>query len=228
MLRSLIRCSLLAAACAATTLAHAAATPNLLLVPGDYEEEMGAMEPALPLDDMPESGWLMLEKHPRGATLSSAPLRRAGLAQRLREMSDASSGEATQRYLIRVPAAALAEGPVQEVELKRRALIPQLDHMYFLSLGDKPFTLTAHNGYKGRDGAHYVIETGENQRYEYLLPGFGWEHEIRFAGDMDRDGKPDFVIYVSGSNSGAWYLLLSSQARPGMNKPTATIAHGGC
>ena len=68
------------------------------------------------------------------------------------------------------------------------------------------------NGLEGRAGAHYVIEHA-GEKYEYLLDGFGWDSEIQYAGDLDRDGKPDLIVYVNGNNSGTWYLLLSSEAK---------------
>ena len=61
------------------------------------------------------------------------------------------------------------------------------------------------------------------ERYEYLLDGFGWDSEIQFAGDLDRDGRPDFIVYVNGNNAGTWYVLLSSEAKPGMNEPAASL-----
>jgi hypothetical protein len=48
------------------------------------------------------------------------------------------------------------------------------------------------------------------------------------AGDIDRDGRPDFVVYVNGNNAGTWYLMLSSEARPGMNEPSVSLIQGGC
>ena len=62
----------------------------------------------------------------------------------------------------------------------------------------------------GRAGAHYVLEVG-GATYEWLLDGFGWDSEIEYAGDLDRDGKPDLIVYVNGNNSGTWYVLLSGE-----------------
>ncbi len=76
---------------------------------------------------------------------------------------------------------------------------------------------------KGRAGAHYVMETG-GAKFEWLLDGFGWDSEVQYAGDIDRDGKPDLIVYVNGNNSGTWYVLLSSEARPGMNRPSAQLS----
>ena len=90
-----------------------------------------------------------------------------------------------------------------------------------------PFSLTVDNGYQGRAGAHYVVEHRAG-RFEYLLDGFGWDSEIQYAGDIDRDGLPDFIVYVNGNNAGTWYVLLSSEAKPGMNAPSAALTAIGC
>ncbi len=65
-------------------------------------------------------------------------------------------------------------------------------------------------------------------KHEYLLDGFGWDSEIQYAGDIDADGKPDFIVYVNGNNSGTWFVLLSSQAKAGMNVPAAELTVAGC
>lgn len=47
-------------------------------------------------------------------------------------------------------------------------------------------------------------------------------------GDFEGDGRPDFLFQVGGSNSSYEALILSSQARPGRNPPTAYLASWGC
>jgi hypothetical protein len=132
-----------------------------------------------------------------------------------------------QLYYVNLPHAALREGPVTEVALRRRALIPVNGRTYTLLQGSAPFSLTVNNGTAGRAGAHYVIEQ-EGRRYEYLLDGFGWDSEIQVAADIDRDGRPDLIVYVNGNNAGTWYVLLSSEAKPGLNKPSASLTAHGC
>ena len=85
-----------------------------------------------------------------------------------------------QLYYVNLPRAALREGAVAEVGLRRRALIPVNGRTYALTLGSAPFSLTVNNGLHGRAGAHYVIEH-DGERYEYLLDGFGWDSEIQVA-----------------------------------------------
>ena len=111
--------------------------------------------------------------------------------------------------------------------LRRRALTPVNGRAYSLAVGTTSFLLTVNNGMKGRAGAHYVIEHRAG-KFEYLLDGFGWDSEIQYAGDIDRDGLPDLIVYVNGNNHGTWYLLLSSQAKVGMNEPTAKLGVAGC
>jgi hypothetical protein len=132
-----------------------------------------------------------------------------------------------QLFYVNLPQAALREGAVTEVALRRRALIPVNGRTYSLTQGSAPFSLTVNNGFKGRAGAHYLIER-DGERYEYLLDGFGWDSEIQLAGDIDRDGRPDFIVYVNGNNAGTWYVLLSSEAKPGMNNPAASLTVHGC
>ena len=105
-------------------------------------------------------------------------------------------------------------------------LAPGTGRTYALALGGAPFRLTVHNGMPGRAGAYYVLEW-KGGTYEYLLDGFGWDSEIQYAGDIDRDGRPDLVVYVNGNSAGTWYLLLSSTAKPGMNAPAARLAASG-
>ncbi|MFO1322528.1 MAG: marine proteobacterial sortase target protein [Burkholderiales bacterium] len=211
---------------------RAKAPPNTLLLPGHYDGDAGAFD--APLAQMPDGGWFVLVKDAAGSYLRRIPDADGGRPLFLRELESASpDNRATlqsalgQLYYVNLPRTALREGPVTEVSLKRRALVPVNGRAYPLALGHTPFTLTVNNGHKGRAGAHYVIETAD-AKYEYLLDGFGWDSEIQYAGDIDRDGKPDLVVYVNGNSSGTWYLLLSSQAKPGMTAPAAKLTANGC
>lgn len=196
-----------------------------LLVHGTYDGDVGSHEPTggKPASALPADGWVLLEKTPSGMRLQAIAAPAGGWGPFLETELPAG----IERWYFRVPDAVIRDGDVTEVPLKRRAITPRLDHDYALTLGERAFTLRATNGHKGRDGAHYQL-AADGFQWDYLLPGYGFQHHVLAAGDFDRDGKPDFVVYVAASNSGAHYLLLSGQAKPGRNPPTAALAHGGC
>jgi hypothetical protein len=143
--------------------------------------------------------------------------------------------EQSRALYLRVPGAALHGGSVPVYLFKNGTgrLSPKLDYRYELTLGTLPFAFSVQNGLRGKngapygDGAHYRIEYG-GQAYEYDLDGFGWGSRIEAIADLDGDGKPDFIIDVDGNNSGAEFILLSSQAKPGKNPPTASLEASGC
>ncbi|MFO1315857.1 MAG: marine proteobacterial sortase target protein [Burkholderiales bacterium] len=204
---------------------------NLMLLPGHYDGDAGSLD--APLKDMPDAGWFVLVKDAAGSYLRKIPEAAGGRPLFLRELESATlENSATlqsalgQLYYVNLPRTALREGPVVEVPLRRRALAPVDGRAYALSLGGAPFKLTVRNGMPGRAGAHYVLDV-KGATYEYLLDGFGWDSEIQYAGDIDRDGRPDLVVYVNGNSAGTWYLLLSSVAKPGMNLPAARLTASG-
>ena len=205
---------------------------NLLLLPGHYDGALGSFD--APLSEMPDAGWYVLVKDAAGSYVRRIPEARGARPLFLRELELATpENSATlqsalgQLFYVNVPRTALVEGPVTEVTLRRRALSPANGRAYALTLGATPFTLTVNNGMKGRAGAHYVLDV-KGVKYEYLLDGFGWDSEVQYAGDLDRDGRPDLIVYVNGNSTGTWYLLLSSLARPGMNAPAARLSSAGC
>jgi hypothetical protein len=61
-----------------------------------------------------------------------------------------------------------------------------------------------------------------------LQQGDGWDVRITALGDFDRDGRPDFLFAIGGSNARHLALVLSSVARPGCNPPTAYLTATGC
>lgn len=145
------------------------------------------------------------------------------------------TAEQAKAIYLRVPGASLHEGsaPLYLFKNGTSRLSPQLDYRYELMLGAQPFAFSVQNGLRGKngapygDGAHYRIEY-DGQVYEYDLYGSGWHSHIEAVADLDGDGKPDFIIYVDGDNSGARYILLSSKAKPGKNPSTASLSSGGC
>jgi len=205
---------------------------NMLLMPGHYDGDAGSFD--VPLAQMPDTGWFVLVKDTAGSYVRRIPDAASGRPLFLRELETATADNGAtlqsalgQLFYLNLPRIALREGPLTEVPLRRRALVPVNGRAYALTLGATPFTLTVNNGLKGRSGAHYVIELA-GEKHEYLLDGFGWDSEVQYAGDLDRDGKPDFIVYVNGNNSGTWYVLLSSQAKSGMNAPVAQLTATGC
>jgi len=222
----------MAAAAASVAQAEPRGPPrNLMLLPGHYDGDVGSLD--APLKDMPDLGWFVLVKDAAGSYLRRIPEAAGGRPLFLRELESATpENSATlqsalgQLFYVNLPRTVLREGPVAEVPLRRRALSPVTGRTYALALGGAPFRLTVHNGMPGRAGAYYVLEW-KGGTYEYLLDGFGWDSEIQYAGDIDRDGRPDLVVYVNGNSAGTWYLLLSSTAKPGMNAPAARLAASG-
>lgn len=150
--------------------------------------------------------------------------------------ADPAADEAAQSDLyVRVPGVRWVAGkvPVHRFANGTPQLQPRLDHRYELRLGTQPFAVSVRNGLRGRngeaygDGAHYTVEY-DGAVYRYSLAGYGWDSAIRAIADFDGDGKPDFLISVSGANSGTEFLLLSSKAKPGRNAPTASLHATGC
>jgi hypothetical protein len=133
----------------------------------------------------------------------------------------------------------LAEGNITSYRFQNgtSALRPKLDHRYELTLDNQAFAFTVQNGLRNAEGtaygngALYMIEY-QGQRFEYHLPGLGWDTVITSIADIDLDGKPDFFISIPSSDGHSEVLLLSSQGKAGRNTPTATLSSirdsGGC
>ena len=70
----------------------------------------------------------------------------------------------------------------------------------------------------GSDGTAYVISyAGETHRYLLGLPAAATQ--VHAVVDLDGDRLPDFLVEVGGET----FLLLSSQAKPGTNLPSAQL-----
>ena len=146
---------------------------------------------------------------------------------------DDANGDNSAAIYLRLPEVKLRSGelPVYRFNNGTLSINPILDHRYSLSFHGQPFAMTVRNGFKTRDGrpygrgAQYSIEYN-GQKFEYSLGTQGWASRILAVIDVDGDGKPDFHI---STGDGVEYLLLSSQAKPGRNAPSASLASvGGC
>lgn len=73
-----------------------------------------------------------------------------------------------------------------------------------------------------------VIQGTADVPVAYDLGGYGWGVRIQTIGVFDGNGQPDFIFVIGGANSSYEALLLSTQARPGRNPPTAYLASWGC
>ncbi|HEX2545576.1 MAG TPA: hypothetical protein VHL79_11885 [Ramlibacter sp.] len=72
-------------------------------------------------------------------------------------------------------------------------------------------------------GLQVAIHYGQ-ATYTYLLGPAGTQSSVRAVADLDGDRQPDFVV----DTDDATFLLLSTQARPGPNLPTAEMSGPGC
>ncbi len=149
--------------------------------------------------------------------------------------SETESAALTNYLYLRVPNVRITSGTSMAYRFNNgtSGLKPILDHRYELQLGQKAFAFTVRNGLRNSqgvaygEGAHYTIEY-DGHKYEYDLGGFGWDSNVVAIADIDGDGKPDFVISGSGSNSGYDAVILSSIAKPGKNSPSASLGWLGC
>lgn len=227
--------------------------PGMLLRNGNWGGDVGtfAVPPALqalPPEHWPAAGWVRIDLEPHGLrtapvaapTEGQPPFLRSIVAQvQAAAQGDADApgtitesveGDPEPMYL-RVPGSALRQGFVPAYRFRNgtRELRPRLDHRYELLWQGKPFAFSVQDGLRTPAGqpygqaAVYTIEIeGETHRYE--LPGYGWDTAVKAIADLDADGKPDFLISVGSTEA----VLLSSQAKPGLNTPTATLTAYGC
>jgi hypothetical protein len=153
--------------------------------------------------------------------------------------NSSSEQTAEQEYdssmYLRVPGTSIKTGKLPMYVFKNgtSSLNPELDYAYRLNFNGQAFGLRVQNGLKGQngapygEGAYYFIDYA-GKKFEYALGYFGWTSRVVGISDIDGDGYPDFIIEIEGSNSGATFILLSSRAKPGKNRPTASLNFWGC
>ena len=143
--------------------------------------------------------------------------------------------EPENALFLRVPGVRLRQGNLSPYIFRNGTprLVPKLDHRYELSLGGASFAFKVQNGFRTANGetygagALYTIEYG-GSKYEYVIGTHGWESVVAAIADLDGDGRPDFILIGGMSNASYEAVLLSSQARPGRNPPTASLTASGC
>jgi hypothetical protein len=121
----------------------------------------------------------------------------------------------------RMPGTALKQGARAMYRNAAAIAQPKLGKQYELTLGKTRFGFSVESGAKGM---RYDIAYG-GETYSYQLGAFdATETRIKAVADLDGDARPDFLIDVGDQT----FLLLSTQARPGFNAPTAELWAKGC
>lgn len=176
---------------------------SLLLDAGVWQEEMAGPSGA----HWPADGWYRLV--PQGGAVEVTAAR----------PGDASA--AAGALYFRGPRTPLKTG-LRHAYRGTALLQPRLGQDYELTLGQSAFSVRVESGAKGMQ---YAIGYG-GKAYTYVLGPFdAVKTSVHAAADLDGDAFPDFLISVGDE---AMYLLLSTQARPGANLPTAELWARGC
>jgi hypothetical protein len=202
---SLFRFAVVAAAAVAAASVWAQNRPEqgLLLDAQTWQEEVATAATG----DWPADGWYRLVPQEQGVEVRAVtPAERATLA------ADA--------LFFRLPGVALKTGMRPSYRHLEVLQPPRLGRDHVLSLGNGRFSLRVEDV---PAGVQYVVGYG-NQTYSYLLAPAGARTAVQAVADVDGDGQPDFVVATEDSI----FLLLSTQAQPGPNLPTAELAAQGC
>jgi hypothetical protein len=121
---------------------------------------------------------------------------------------------------VRLPGAQLKEGARRQYRGLDRIAQPRTGKEYQLTFGKTPFSFVV-----ASDAAGTQLTVGYGgQLHDYLLGLPAAATRIDGIADLDGDGMPDFIVEV-GDDS---YLLLSTQAHPGANRPSAQLLGCGC
>lgn len=233
------------------------AEPGAMLREGTWDDDVGSYSVPQALQNIPpakwpKNGWYKLDLNKDSihseqvvvvnkqtpaflqTIIKQIPDRNQSLTSPPPAEDKANSVYPNSIYL-RVPGTQLQTGTIPAYIFKNGTtrLSPQLDYRYELKLGTQAFAFKVQNGLRGKNGApygegpRYTIEY-DGKQYEYDLPGYGWNSGISAIADLDRDGKPDFLIAIGDNNSGHEVILLSSKAKPGKNPVTASLSAEGC
>jgi hypothetical protein len=134
--------------------------------------------------------------------------------------SAAADSEPDGALYVRIPGAQLKEGPHRQYRHLQKVAQPKTGKDYQLTFGKTPFSFTV-----ASDAAGTQLTVGYGgQMHDYLLGLPAAATRVDAIADLDGDGMPDFIVEV-GDDS---YLLLSTQAHPGANRPSAQLVGCGC
>jgi len=193
-----------ASAAAASLWAQGRPETGLLLDAQTWHEEVLSASTGA----WPEDGWFRLVPRDKAVEVRAV------------KPTDGAAVVAGDALYFRQKGVALKEG--QRVGYRHPEVLqqPRMGVHHELSVGGTRFSLLA--AYVAQGIAYTIGYGGES--YSYVLGGAGADHTVvRAIADLDGDRRPDFVIDVDDGV----YLLLSTQAQPGANAPTAHYTEEG-
>src|SRR3954447_10751920 len=182
-----------AAAAAASLWAQNRPEQGLMLDAQTWREEVAAA----PAGSWPADGWYRIVAGEQGVDVRSVKP-----ADRVAGPRDA--------LFFRLKGTTLKTGvrPSQrELEILRRDNAPTPGGRFSLQVAEVDASVQYEISYGGRT-------------YTYIVGPARSSTSVRAVADIDGDGRPDFLVDVEGL---ATYLLLSSNAQPGLNLPTAEM-----
>ena len=156
-----------------------------------------------PSPDWPVDGWYRLTPSGRSMEVRAA------------KPSEPDDVEAESAMYVRVPGARLKEGRRPMYRFSNVILRPKVGHQYELMLGKTRFSFAVESN---EHGTQYAITYGgETHNYVLGLPAAATR--VHAVADLDGDAMPDFLVDVGDER----FLLLSTQAKPGQNPPSAQL-----
>jgi hypothetical protein len=193
-----------AGAFAACAWASGITEEGYILAASDWRSEVASV----PSPDWPVDGWYRVSPG------------RKSVDVRAMAPSRAEEGDPEGAMYVRVPGTRLAEGLRPRVRFAAGEFQPQVGVDYRFMLDKTPFAFSVQSD---RDGTRYEISyAGSVHSYMLGLPAAATK--VKAVADLDGDGLPDFLVEVGDET----YLLLSTQAKPGGNLPSAQLWAMGC
>jgi hypothetical protein len=124
--------------------------------------------------------------------------------------------EPADSLYVRVPGTALKEGMRPTYRNLAAIPDPKVGKQYELTLGKTRFSFVVEAPQDDRGGVQYVINYGGGS-YSYRLGQGEAQSQLQMVADLDGDAQPDFLVQVGDER----FLLLSTRAQPGANRPAA-------